>query len=156
MSLSNRNQIRRRSANLECRRGNNAFWILSALAMLAAIFIAGWWYVNRPVSTDNAEQEAIRFLDLIREGEVDLAWEGTTAEFKSFVGLDRLKTTVQQNSALRQPSEIFSSQKVNVGPLELLECLFAPENNPDIQIRVLLAPTKKREWKVERLELEDS
>lgn len=135
------------------RSGNTVALVVGATSIVAIlVLLAALLLSKRPESPDGAEEEAIRFLDQIRAGQIDQAWQDTTAEFKSFTGRDRLRRMVRSNPALQHPCELVSCQLAESGPLRLLECLFQSSKYPDIKVRVLLAPTKQGRWQVERLE----
>lgn len=129
--------------------------VIGGLVAFALILgLAGLWMARQPISQAGVEEEAIRFLEQIRNREIDQAWQETTAEFKSFVGRDRLVKTVRSNPALQDPCELVSCQPADIGPLNLVECLFRSPNYADVTVRVLMAPTREGQWKVERLEVQ--
>ena len=139
-----------------CRSGFAKRLVILILALLSLLLLVGVWLADRPVSTEDAHEEAMHFLNQLRAGEIDLAWEDTTAEFKSFVGRDRLRKTVRSNPVFQHPFEMTSSQSVEIGPLRLFECLFRSAKFADTNVRILLAPTKQGQWKVERLEIQSA
>lgn len=138
------------------RAGMAKIWVTAALVMTAMLVVAGVWLMRGEVTASGADDEAIRFLEMIRTGEVDRAWEDTTPEFKSFLGRDRFRKTVKANPAFQHPSELASNQWIDIGPLKLVECLFQSNHSSSAQIRVLVAPVKSGQWKVERVEIQTS
>lgn len=126
--------------------------ILAVLVLVvigvAAWFVAGWLR-DTEVPADVADQTASLFLEDIRNDRLDAAWNGTTAEFKSFMGKDRLRQFVDTHSALQDPAEFLQFQMVSINGIALAECTFRPSKSLST-IRVLLAD-EDGEWKVERL-----
>lgn len=144
-----------RGFRADCRASVAKAWGIGGVIMLVLATLAVVWLAQRPVSSGGAEVEAIRFLEQIRMGEIERAWEATSTEFKSFVGRERLRKTVQANTLLQQPLELESKQSVAIGPLSLIECLFRSTHVTETRVRVLLAPTKQGHWQVERLEIQE-
>lgn len=137
------------------RSGSLPRLLIVCLALIALLGIVGSRFVRQPDVLPDAEVEAVRFLDRIREGDVDVAWEATTAEFKSFIGRERLRKTVAATPVLQQPCELVRCQPAEVGQLKVIECLFRPTEVSDVIVRVLLGSEQGR-WRVERLEIQDS
>lgn len=101
---------------------------------------------------DNGVDVATAFLADIRDGKVDSAWESTTAEFKSFMGKERLRIFVRQHPVLKKPAKSAGAQVVSVQGLSRNECTFRPESGTE-NIKVLLA-VEDGTWRVERLNVE--
>ena len=72
-----------------------------ALVVLALAFAGGPGCSQSAPEADAGRAIASAFLDEIRQGRVDAAWAGTTAEFKSMLGLEGLRGLVRKNRALR-------------------------------------------------------
>jgi hypothetical protein len=130
---------------------------LTAASVSAAILVIAWVLFGFPGSTkfpDKPESIAEAFLSQIRSGKPDDAWTSTTAEFKSFMGRDRLRDFVTANKILRQPLKFDSRQSMNQESLILEELIFVPDSGKQ-KVRVLLAEEKSA-WRVERLYVDEN
>ena len=130
---------------------------LTAASVGAVILVIAWVLFGSPGSTklpDKPETIAEEFLSQIRRGKPDDAWASTTAEFKSFMGRDRLRDFVKANKILRQPLKFDSRQTIKQESLILEELIFVPESGKP-KVRVLLAE-EKSDWRVERLYVGES
>lgn len=130
---------------------------LTAVSSGAVILVIAWVLFGSPGSTklpDKPETIAEEFLSQIRSGKTDDAWTSTTAEFKSFMGRDRLRDFVKSNKILRQPLKFESRQSKKQESLILEELIFVPESGKQ-KVRVLLAEEKSA-WRVERLYVGDN
>lgn len=89
------------------------------------------------------------FLTRIRQGQVEQAWQGTTAEFKSMLGLEGLRAYVAAHPELSGPAQFEGQEALDREGLDLAKCRYraTPGGQP---ITVLLA-REGGEWKVERL-----
>lgn len=65
--------------------------------------------------TDEGREAATRFLDEVRAGRVDPAWQGTSTEFKSYMGLDSLRDYVKLHPALGGPAEFVEGHPIASG-----------------------------------------
>lgn len=125
---------------------------LTAASVGAVILVIAWVLFGSSGSTklpDKPEAIAEEFLSQIRSGKPDDAWTSTTAEFKSFMGRDRLRDFVKANKILRQPLKFDSRQSKKQETLILEELIFVPESGKP-KVIVLLAEEKSA-WRVERL-----
>jgi hypothetical protein len=133
------------------REGNVRIVILVAVAVV--VVVAGVILFRRSseaASLEQAQSAAVRFLEELQSGQIDAAWEGTTAEFKSFIGRDRLRRMVDETPELQEPCELLECREADVEQLTLLECLFRSTVTSETTVRVLLG-NERGEWKVERL-----
>ncbi len=95
---------------------------------------------------------ATAFLDEIRGGKVDDAWKGTSAEFKSMLGLEGLRSFVKKNAEAREPSEFIACVPKPANGLPLAECSFrSPKRNKTLKV---LLGKEEGTWKVERFAIE--
>lgn len=105
---------------------------------------------------DDAAKAAEAFLGELREGRVEPAWEATSAEFKSLMGLDALRDLLKKNTALNGALEFVGTR---AGPAGLTECDFRGTNVPrrgksrPVEVRVVLGPGGAG-WVVEKLAVE--
>ena len=109
------------------RRGGNTFGVVVlALLIAGAVGAAAYLFLAKPspVSTTDGRAVAVEFLNLISSGQVDRAWEGTTAEFKSLLGLDGLREYVRRHPALKSTAEFASFTPTKREDYELRECRF--------------------------------
>ena len=137
---------------------------LAALAVLLCLGIScGGLSSSAP---DDGQAAAEAFLDAIRKGQVEPAWTGTTAEFKSLIGLDTLREYV-----LETPADFVESRMIESGRGPMARYTFhavAPTKTKgkagkaakdaksapvDVTIQVTTCRTDGA-WKVERLALE--
>lgn len=136
---------------------NSKLWIgMIAAGVLAAVGLTVWMLrsampvapaeVGRPVADD--------FLAQIAAGQVDSAWESTSAEFKSDEGRDSFRAYVAKYPALRGKLEFVSYDEVELHTLRRAECVYAPVP-PAVQtppkpakVRVLVG-LDGGEWKVD-------
>jgi hypothetical protein len=111
------------------------------------------WSLRRAAAPpDNGREIASAFLDDLRNDRLDAAWAGTTAEFKSFLGRERLHAFVRSQPVLKTALEFSGSQEMEANGIRLMAYTFrAPGTSPGVQ--VLLAK-EQGQWKVERLTVE--
>lgn len=67
---------------------------------------------------------ATQFLDDLRADRTPAAWERTTTEFKSLMGLENLKGYVKTYPALKGPAEFAESKPVERNGVALTEYVF--------------------------------
>jgi len=127
--------------------------LVGAVALLATLMVWGLMRFAGPdTPPDNGQEIAASFLAEIRAGRVDSAWEGTTAELKSFMGKERFRRFVRAQPALKQPAEPVGSAMISVQGLSRAQCTFRPQSGKGT-LKVLLA-SEDGQWKVERLDIE--
>lgn len=83
------------------------------LAAAAGYLISRWGDETTPQG-DEGRQIAQRFLEEIRSGNVDAAWESTTSDFKSDLGRDAFRGFVAARPSLREAAEYVGSEEVSV------------------------------------------
>lgn len=126
-----------------------------AAALALATWAAGCGGGATPPEGD-AARAAEAFLGELRAGKVEPAWDATSPEFKSLMGLDALRDLVKKNPALRGQAEFAEARPSGAG---LTECLFRgsnakPRGKPaPVSVRVTLSPAAGG-WAVERLAVE--
>jgi hypothetical protein len=91
------------------------------------------------------------FLERLRNGEVDAAWESTTADFKSDEGRESFRSVVQARPALKEPAEFVAFKEVSLHGLKRGECTYRAGTGT--RIRVVIA-NENGQWKVEQLVVE--
>jgi len=127
--------------------------VCPALAVLLAV-AAG---CGASTPDDTAARTVIeQFHEQIRTGDVDAAWESTTADFKSDEGRDAFKRFVKSRPVLSQPLEFAELKQVEVNGLTRWESTLRPaagqESSPAV-VKTMIAE-EAGEWKVERLLVE--
>ena len=84
---------------------------------------------------------AAAFLDEVRAGRIDPAWQGTTVEFKSLMGSDSLRDYTRTHPALQAPAEFVESRPVESSGGKLGEYQF--RSTPPSKGRVKSPPSPK-------------
>lgn len=96
------------------------------------------------------------FLNDLRSGKVEPAWEGTSSEFKSLMGLDSLKNTIKRNPVIAQPATYVESRVLQRNNLTLSEHLFRPSAASKGAPRTIIVLTSAGPsgWTVEQIKVE--
>lgn len=106
---------------------------------------------------DDAEARAVvtKFVDQLRTGEVDAAWESTTSDFKSDEGRESFRKYIQSKKVLAAPLEIAELKQVEVHGLTRWEATLHPpaDAQTTASVRAMIA-YEGNAWKVERLVVE--
>lgn len=131
------------------RRGGRAL-----LIVLASILVVGLcgaiWLATRPKTqpgADEGRQVAELFLKTLGEGRPDLAWNSSTAEFKSAQGLESFVKEVKNEKYLTQPMQFVSMQVVMVQEQPRSEYLFRSPQGSEVR---LVLGKENGAWKVDR------
>jgi len=129
------------------------------LLLLATLVVAGQGCRARQDAADGeAQAAASKFLDALREGQYKAAWETSSTEFKSLMGVENLRDYIKTHPALKGSVEFVETRHLEGSP-SLAECLFrgtTPKRRgkpTPATIKVLLAPNPDG-WQVERLSVE--
>jgi len=145
--------MHRRSARAIHRRACHVavLWAISALP----IFAAG---CGRAAPPDDQEARAVveKFLEQVRTGQVDAAWESTTADFKSDEGRDAFRRFVKSRPVLSKPLEFAELKQVEVHGLTRWEAELRPAADPKTPPAVVktMIAEEAGVWKVERIVVE--
>lgn len=135
------------------RGGNVAVIAIVAIAALVLIWLTVRWFSGPPrLVQDDGRKTAEGFLLAVREGKVDEAWTGTTAEFKSLMGQEEFRKTVKGSQELLSPTEFEGFESKPRDGLALAEYKFRPLRGSG-KVVVLLAP-EGNSWKVERVAID--
>jgi hypothetical protein len=122
---------------------------LLLLGALAACLLASCGGTTTPPS--DGREIADPFLELVRGGKLDDAWQSTTAEFKSFKGKEEFRKFVAQHAVLKGPLEFTGHEIIETYGLKRNQCAYRPSDaKSPVKIRVLLAQ-EQDQWKVEAL-----
>ncbi|MBL8849227.1 MAG: hypothetical protein JNG89_06065 [Planctomycetaceae bacterium] len=131
----------------------NTLAVRLGIALLIAAPVAGCG-AGAP---DDAEARAVvtRFIDQLRAGEIDAAWESTTADFKSDEGRESFRKYVKGKPVLAGPLEIAELKQVEIHGLTRWEAVLHPpsETKPPAIVRTMIAQEGDA-WRVERLVVE--
>jgi hypothetical protein len=109
-------------------------------------------------ASDNARTTAEAFLTELRGGRLESAWQSTSVEFKSIMGLENLRDYVRAHPALKAPADFVETRPLTRQGLPLSECVFhatltARRKTTTVTIKVWIAQ-EEGTWKVERLVVE--
>lgn len=107
----------------------------------------------------NGQESAVRFLQELREGHLEPAWQGTTSEFKSLMGLESLRDCVRSHPALKNPASYVESRDATRDGRPMVEHLFRAEGRVRGKVvastvKVLVASAGDGSWSVEHLSIE--
>ena len=119
--------------------------------LVVALVLSAGCGSEPPLPEETGRPIADTFLDEIRKGNVDTAWNGTSAEFKSLMGLDSFRRYVKSHPALKNPANFQEGKRIDKPPMKLAECVYAIDKPKATKVRLILAP-ENDVWKVERLE----
>ncbi|WP_406697419.1 hypothetical protein V5E97_01040 [Singulisphaera sp. Ch08] len=134
-------------------------WLGLARVSLALIALfAGGCGQTGSTSDGDAQAVATQFLDELRAGRLEPAWQGTSVEFKSLMGAGSLRDYVKRHPALKANAEYSESRSIDRGGPALTECLFHATTrvrgkSVPATIKVILASGAEG-WKVEQLIVE--
>lgn len=115
-------------------------WLLllgGSLGFLILVGIGLWWMAPpvTPQPDEAGKEVAFVFLDLIRQGKSAEAWQGSSAEFKSFMGREALSALAKKTPALYEKPEFVSMEKAKVNGLDRTIFTFrTPKARKKIQV----------------------
>lgn len=121
-------------------RGSLVTFVLFAILLLLLAGLAFYFLFRAasPPGQDEGRRVATQFLDALRSGQVDAAWESTSAEFKSMLGLEGFRDYIRKHPALTAPADCSEVIPQTRNGLALAECVFRPTDGK-ATIRVLVA-----------------
>ena len=139
-------------------------WLGPALAGVLIVALAGWgisYFLRQPVPQappDVGKEVAELFLQQIREGNADLAWQSTTADFKSDEGRESFARRVREYAALWPAVEFHKYRQGELNGLPRGQCVYQISEKTAIplpikQVRIAVAK-EENTWKVEGLFLD--
>jgi hypothetical protein len=136
------------------RSGRTLLAVLVGVFVLLAVVV--FWVWRRPAPTqpdvDQGRAVAQKFLDLIRNGQPQQAWESTTAEFKSAEGRESFLRYVKKHAVLTKPLAFASVQTVNVQDSPRAEYVYRPADGKGA-VRLLVA-NELGTWHVDRIAID--
>lgn len=131
------------------RQGGTQLIVLSVLlVLLSGVALWYWLQPRTQPSLSEGQTVATTFLDKIRDGQPELAWESTTADFKSDQGKESFLRSLKTANALKQPLEFVSVQTVALQDLPRNEYIFRSQEGQTVRI---LIGREAGAWKVDRL-----
>lgn len=145
--------------NVTARSGKTQTAVIAGVVLVAAIGWIGYQWLGGSAAppADNGVSIAEPFLTEIRKGQVDAAWESTSAEFKSLMGKEEFKKFVKEQPILKDTLELGNVQQVTINKTQCLQCAFHKPSaegkklENKMKVRVLIAQERSGPWKVERL-----
>jgi len=109
---------------------------------------------NRTPPADDAGLIADVFIETVCAGEVDDAWESTTAEFKSAKGKEAFRRAVRKEPVFKKPLKRSSQETIKIGSLERLQLRYQPDDaTSQSTVKVLMAATDGY-WQVDSVSVE--
>lgn len=108
---------------------------------------------------DASQQAASKFLEGLRAGKLEPAWQETSTEFKSLMGLGSLKDYVKSHPALKAPAEFAEVRRIEREGHVMAECRFhgttkVKGKSTPATIGVIVGSSDGGAWKVEKLSVE--
>jgi len=129
--------------------------LIVLLAVCAVLAIAVFWmWRKRPTQPDFEAGRAVaeEFLQLVRSGQPEKAWESTTAEFKSAEGRESFLRYVKDHPSLSGKLSFVSVQTVTVQDSPRAEYLYRGEDSKST-VR-LLAGDERGTWRIDRISMD--
>jgi hypothetical protein len=107
---------------------------------------------------EQARTSAVQFLDELRTGRLEPAWQSCSTEFKSLMGLENLRDYVKTHAALKSPAEFTEARPIDRNGQTMAECRFRgtwKQRGKEVTttIKVLVASADEG-WKVEQVAVE--
>ena len=136
------------------RDGRTLVLVIGLLAVVALLgFLVAHWSAEPAPQEDEGRPIADHFLQQIRDGDVDAAWQSTTADFKSDEGLEAFRAFVAARPGLSEPVEFLRFEEISVHGLTRWKYTYRvnkPLPSGSSEIGVLIA-NEGGGWKVEQL-----
>jgi len=142
-----------RSRTRRNRAGKAMLMALGAVLVVLGVAVA-WMWSSSPTLPNLAEGRAVTeaFLERIRSGQPQQAWESTTAEFKSTEGRESFVRYVKKNVILSKPLTFVSVQMVTAQGQPRAEYIYRSEKPPG-NVK-LLAGNDRGSWRVDRITID--
>ena len=126
---------------------------IGAGAVLAIAAAVGWFLSGPATPKDDPSEIAAAFLAELQTGDkarIDAAWDGTSAEYKSYKGKEEFRKFVLKTREFQLPAETFGRETLDAYGRRMESILFKTGGKT---VRVDLAPNDGK-WKVERIAFE--
>lgn len=128
--------------------------VVLSVVVACATLIAG---CGSPAPDDSQARAVVdTFLQQLHSGEIDAAWESTTADFKSDEGRDSFRLYVQDRQFLSGPLNFEESRQIEIHGLTRWEAVLQSSGDSETAaatIRIMIA-LENDIWKVDRLVVE--
>jgi hypothetical protein len=126
-------------------------------AVIAALLGAGC-SGSAGTGDEQARTAAVGFLDDVRAGRLEPAWQASSTEFKSLMGLENLRDYVKTHSTLKTVAKLTDLRRIQRNGQTMAECRFSgtsKQRRKDVPaiIKVLVAAADEG-WKVEQVAVE--
>jgi hypothetical protein len=138
------------------RAGNGRIVVFAALAAVGIVAALVVWMFLAPgtqPSVDVGLRVAEEFLQQVREGHADQAWQSTTAEFKSALGREKFLKYVKERPYLKQPLSFVSTQTVRVQDQPRSELVYRTADSK-ATVRLLVGP-ESSQWRIDRMAVDE-
>jgi len=146
-----------RTAAIHARRGAAWLPVAAIVTVLALGGAAGWWYLAKAPTLPADEGQAIvdSFLLQVRQGKIDLAWQATAADFKSYLGREAFRAYVNKHPELKQPLQFQTHTPAGTAPFSeyVYQPIAAAKTKTPRTIKVRLVQEAEA-WKVESLAIQ--
>lgn len=124
----------------------------SFLAICLAVAVPlGCQRAQPPADAATTQRVTDTFLEQLRAGQFDAAWESTSAEFKSDEGRESFARYIKSKPQLRQPLAFKGYEVADQNGLKRGQCLYEPapgSKSGPARIRLLVAQDAGQ-WRVE-------
>lgn len=129
---------------------------VGTLALLLALIGCGG--PGATAGGEDGREAADRFLEEVRAGRIEPAWQSTSTEFKSLMGLESLRELAQKQPALKGQPEHIESKRIDRDGLPLTEHAYRAQGKARNRavtstLRVIVSQGDDG-WKVEKLSVE--
>ncbi|MGD9647205.1 MAG: hypothetical protein AB7U73_15950 [Pirellulales bacterium] len=121
-----------------------------------AIGLIVWmfWSPATQPSVDVGKQVAEEFLQNVRDGRSDQAWQSTTAEFKSALGREKFLQYVKERPYFKKPLSFVSTQTVKLHDQSRSEIVYRTADSK-ATIRLLVG-AESGGWHVDRMVVDEA
>jgi hypothetical protein len=124
------------------------------ILVMVAVALAGCGQSQVPAEPAVGQRVADAFLAQVQAGQLNAAWQSTTAEFKSDEGRESFIRDVKARPLLRGPLNFVSYDVTDLNGLKRGQCIYesaaAGKKAPAARVRVVVAQDTG-EWRVEGL-----
>jgi len=107
-------------------------WFSIGSVVLASLLGIGLLFLNQPNKSGpdfgSAQSVAKEFLEKVRKGEIDQAWDSASTDFKSYMGKATFRSLVKKTPALREVLTEKETLASDAG--QLVKCEFVSTNKP--------------------------
>jgi hypothetical protein len=126
---------------------------------MVVFLAAAWWGCggrSAPAEAAVGQRVADQFLAQIREGQLDAAWQSTSAEFKSDEGRESFVREVKSKAFFRQPMTFVKYEVGDLNGLKRGQCFYESAKGgkgPAARLRIVVGQDAG-EWRVDGMFVE--